>query len=187
MTTERCMISRSRTEGYVTIKGEFWRGERQLKGVNFDDGILSIRQGRCLAECKWVGGKWFLSQSTYNYYMLCAFWRTVFRMWNLIVWNLSSRYDVYGPTVKSQLFWGSCHRGCGFTDVCGSLSQAWSLWIIWGKVVFAQCVGPLSCSCICKWECSWEEGWMDPTLMGLRPVISHLLWFLPCLPTEIKA
>ena len=30
---------------------------------------------------------------------------------------------------------------------------------------------------------------MDPTLVGLRsrPVISHLLRFLPCLPTEIKA
>ena len=29
---------------------------------------------------------------------------------------------------------------------------------------------------------------MDPTLVGLRsrPVISHSLRFLPCLPTEIK-
>lgn len=53
MTKERCMISCSGMEGCVAIKRRILKADKTTqKSKLFNDGILSIRQGRCLAECR---------------------------------------------------------------------------------------------------------------------------------------
>ena len=100
------------------------RGEDYTQSSKrFNDGILSVRQGRCLVKCWLVGGKWFSSQSTPK--VIITRWvqfGVVFMMWSFGL-VLESQFRVWQTAKSLSCSGGLCHRGLGLPDVCGSLSQ----------------------------------------------------------------